>query len=166
MRLDQEYSVDSLPESIFEPVPAGTYDVIINEASGKENAKGTGSLLVIKYEILGPACVGRVIFDNLNIRHQNKVAEQIGLQNLNALLRAVNVPRLRDTDQLLNKRLKIQLVIKEGTDGERRNNIKGYEAVNGPVPAAASTPARQAATTRAKAAGAVPKFGDDSDIPI
>ena len=161
MRLDLEYSVDTLPESSFEPVPAGTYDVIINEASSKQNAKGTGSQLVVKYEILGPACVGRVIFDNLNIRHTNKIAEQISLQNLSALLRAVNVPRLRDTDQLLNKRLKIRIVIKEGSDGERRNNIKGYEAVM-----VASTPARQAATTRAKAAGAVPKFGDDSDIPI
>ena len=81
----------------------------------------------------------------INIRNPNPKAEEIGLQQLGELLRAMGIAKLSDTDQLLGMALSVKVIIKEDDQGEK-NEVKGFRALQGGAipsikPAAAPTTA-------------------------
>jgi hypothetical protein len=80
--LDEEYSVDTLPQSTsnFEPLPEGWYNAAITGAEIKATKAGDGKYIACKYTITGPSHQGRVIFGNLNIKNASTKAEEIGRQ--------------------------------------------------------------------------------------
>ena len=146
-QLDETFSVDSLPVSDrnFEPLPAGWYTAVINGAEIKVTKAGTGKYIAMRYDITGPCHQGRVIFGNLNIKNPNPKAEEIGRQQLGEIMRAIGLPVVQDTDQLIGGQLMIKLDVRESEQYGLSNDVKGFKS-NGAAPPAA---AKAAAPTKA-----------------
>ena len=136
--LDEEFSVDTLPQSTggdFAPLPAGWYQVNITGAEIKATKAGTGKYIAIKYTILGPSFQGRIVFGNLNIKNPNPKAEEIGRQDLGSIMRAIGLAKVTDTDQLLGGSLEIKLAVTKSEQYGEGNEVKGYKALEGSMPA-------------------------------
>lgn len=137
-KLDQTYVADELPKSDrdFSPLPAGWYAVTISEADIKKTKAGTGSYIKMRLDVTGPTHQGRVVFSNINIRNPNSKAEEIGQQQLGELMRAVGMPRLEDTDQLVGRSLSVKVVEKHDDFGHG-NEVKAYKSAGDAAPPSA-----------------------------
>lgn len=149
--LGQTYQVKDIPEQdSFEPIPAGWYNARITEAEVKSTKAGNGSYIKIRYDIIGPSHQGRVIYGNINLSNPNQQAEQIGIQQLGSLARAIGLEVISDSDQLINRDVQIKLSIKKDTSGQYNdsNDVKGFKAVDGVMPSmpTASAPTYKTAT--------------------
>lgn len=154
--LGEAFNVDDMPQGDggnFEPIPAGVYDATITRADVKATKDGTGSMIAIRYDIVGPSHQGRVIFGNLNIRNKSPRAEEIGRQQLGDIMRAIGLSRLEDTDQLIGGQLKIKVDIEKKEGYDARNVVKGFKSLSGSTP-----PAPAASAPAAPAGGAAPPW--------
>lgn len=143
--LGQSFDVNDIPESTnsYEPLPEGWYPALIQSAELKPTKDGTGQYISIKYGLSGSA---RIVWGNINIRNQSQKAEEIGRQNLGDIMRAIGLSRVTDSDELIGGNLMIKLIIKEDEKYGRKNEIKGYKAIEGtsapkPMVAKAAAPA-------------------------
>lgn len=154
--LGQAFNVNEMPQSEnnFEPIPAGWYNCTIGGAELKDTKAGTGQYIAVRYNITGPSHEGRVIFGNLNIRNPNPKAQEIGLQQLGDMMRAIGLASVEDTDQIIGGQLSIKVKIREASGGyDASNDVSGFKALAGGI---APAPAKAAPTQTAPAAGAPP----------
>lgn len=148
--LGQTYNTSELPQSDnnYEPVPEGWYNVSIAGAELKPTNAGTGQYIKLRLDITGPSHQGRVLFTNLNIRNPNPKAEEIGLQQLGAIARAIGLASVQDTDQLLGGNISVKVAIKQNEQYGPQNEIKAFKAIDGSkAPAPAQQQAKQAQAT-------------------
>lgn len=148
-RLSAPIIESELPKSDreFGVLPAGWYSVTITEGDVKTTNAGTGTYIKIRYDVTGPTGQGRVVFGNINNKNPNPAAEDIGNKQLGELMRAVGLPRLEDTDQLIGKRLDIKLAIKSSEQYGEQNEVKGFRA-NGAAPSASAPASAPAASAK------------------
>ena len=129
--LDFSFSASDLPVSTsnFEPLPAGWYTASITGAEIKNTKAGTGQYIAVKYTITGPSFQGRIVFGNLNIKNPNVKAEEIGRQQLGEIMRAINLAKVTDTDQLIGGNLGIKLDVKRSEEYGDSNEVKGFKTI-------------------------------------
>ena len=134
-RFDEVFSTDELPErSSSDPIPAGNYPAEIKGADVKETKAGNGGKYIsLDLAVIDGEFAGRRIFGNLNIRNPNPKAEEIGRAQLGELMRAVGLPKLQDSDQLIGCTLQVKVNIKKDEQYGDRNEIKSFKAL-GPKP--------------------------------
>lgn len=115
------------PATAYTPLPKGTYLAMIIDSEMKPTKSGSGEYLMITLEILDGQYKGRKLFDRLNIRNSNAVAEEIAQRTLSAICKACGIGRLTDSDQLHNTPMAITVSI-EPARGEydASNRIKAY----------------------------------------
>jgi len=149
--LGQSFNTNEIPQSEnnFEPLPIGWYTCVIGSADLKDTKAGTGEYIAVRYNVTGPTHEGRVIFSNLNIRNPNPKAQEIGIQQLGELMRAIGLASVEDTDQLIGGQLEIKVKIREASGGyDASNDVSGFKAMKGGVaPVASSTTAAPATGT-------------------
>lgn len=133
MRLPETFLTNELPEAQqdFAPIPNGMYTAAIEKCEVKETKSGTGQYLNLMFKITGPDYAGRVIFSMINFRNQSQKAEEIGRQQLGSLLRAVGLPKLQDTDQLIGTACQVKVTTESREGYDPRNVIKAYKAIEG-----------------------------------
>lgn len=142
------------PQTGFEPLPVGWYNVIVDESEMKPTKAGDGAYLKLRYSILDGQFAGRKIFGNINLQNANPQAVEIGLKQLSAVAHAVGVLLVQDSQQLHNIPLKIKLKIRSDKTGEYepQNEITQWKNINEPIDApAAGAPAFAAAPAAAPA---------------
>lgn len=146
--LGETFNANDLPESSgdFAPLPAGEYQVRIADASIQNTKAGTGQYIKLRLDVIGPTHSGRVLFSNLNIRNPNPKAEEIGRQQLGALMRACGLPSLTDTDQLVGGEVSVKVAVKEDEQYGSSNEVKAYKAIAGSAPPAPKAAAPAAAS--------------------
>lgn len=138
--LGQTFNAQDLPEGEgeFMAIPAGDYNVTISEATLQDTKAGTGQYIKLRMDITGPTHEGRVLFSNLNIRNQSEKAEQIGLQQLGDVIRAIGLPSIQDTDQLVGGNLTVKVKLKDdaeyGDANGKKNEVSAYKAIKGSQP--------------------------------
>jgi len=157
--LGQTFNADQLPEGDdkFDPIPPGWYTATIKEAESKETKSGNnGRYLSIRFDVVGPTHAGRVVYTNINYRNPNPKAEQIGLQQLGDIMRAIGLPNLTDSDQLIGNTLQIKAAIDKDDAYGARNIVKGFKAVDGS--AAPKLPSAQASSGSSQNAAASPPW--------
>lgn len=150
--LGEEINVNDLPESTksYDPLPAGWYTVKITGAELKETKAGTGKYISVKYDVLGPTHQGLIVFGNLNLQNPSQKAEEIGRRQLGELMRAIGLPAVRDTDQLIGGELLIQLEIKAAEGAyAASNNVVGFKALEGGAPPKPTATASESAPAKA-----------------
>lgn len=145
---------DELPESTgdFAPIPAGEYTVSIASAELTPTKDGSGQYIKLKLNVIAPTHQGRVLFSNLNIRNQSAKAEEIGLQQLGAVMRAIGLAAIEDTDQLIGGTLIAKVDIRTSEQYGAQNEVKAYKPLSGAAPAkpqqAAAQPQQAAAPAK------------------
>mgnify|MGYP003333152932 CR=1 FL=1 len=143
MDLGQTFDASELPQgnSNYDPLPPGWYSASITQAEIKPTKDGTGQYIKVRYDITGPTHQGRVVFGNLNVRNASLKAEEIGRQQLGEIMRAIGLPKLSDTDQLIGGSLQIKLDIRAATEKyAAQNEVRGFKA-NGPSAVTFAAPA-------------------------
>jgi len=153
-KLGKSYVADDMPKGNggdFAPLPAGWYGFTITEGDVKDTRAGTGTYIKLRFDVTGPSHQGRVVFGNINLTNPNPTAEEIGAQQLGELLRAVGLPKLDDTDQLIGKSGEMRLTIKSSSQYGDSNEVKNFRAKSGGSMPAASSGTKAAAPAPGKA---------------
>ena len=139
--LETPINLKDIPEEEdreFTPIPAGWYTAAIAGADIRETKAGNGNYIAVRFDVTGPSHEGRVVFTNLNTRNPNPKAEEIGRQQLGNIMRAIGLSKLEDTDQLLGGNLSIKVSVREDPTYGASNEVKGYRAIEGSAPPAAT----------------------------
>jgi hypothetical protein len=158
--LGESFNADDLPTGSngeYELLPEGLYSAMIAKAEVGQTKSGTGTKIDLRLDITGPTHEGRVIFAAINIRNQSAKAEEIGRQQLGEIMRAIGLPRLEDSDQLVGGQLQIKVKVRQPSPddvargySQARNDVGGYRALAGgglPAPVAAKATAAPAASS-------------------
>lgn len=126
------------PNVGFDPLPAGKYLAAITASEMKATKDNSGSYLQLEFTILEGKYQDRKVWDRLCLNHSNATAVKIARGNLSAICRAVGVMQPRDSVELHNLPLMINVTLKKRSDnGELTNEVKGYQARQNAAPAAA-----------------------------
>lgn len=129
--LNETFDVNTLPQSEqgnFDPLPAGEYGFSIKAADVKDTKDGTGKYINCQLSITGPTNSGRVVFAKFNIRNKSAQAESIGRQQLGDLMRAIGLPTLQDTDQLIGGVGIVKLAVKNDPTYGAQNECKAFKS--------------------------------------
>ena len=143
----------------YDPLPEGEYILKAVEAEEKSTSKGDGSYIKVKFEVAKGEYTGRLLWQNFNINNPSAKAQSIGRQQVVAWATACGKPEADDTDKLLDKPFRADVVIEKGTGGYKDSNkIKGFLFDSGateskaPAKAPAAKAAPAAAASAAKSA--------------
>ena len=133
------------PTTEFDPVPAGKYLAVIAASEMKATKSGKGSYLELQFQIIEGEYANRNVWARLNLDNPNPQAVQIARAQLSAVCRAVGVMTPKDSCELHNLPLVIDVKCKKRKDtDEITNEIKGFHKKEAPTaparPAASSTP--------------------------
>ncbi len=131
------------PSTGFDAIPAGKYQVIINESEMKPTKTGNGQYLWIEFEVISGEYKGRKLWTRLNLENPNPDAVRMARADLSAICRAVNVLNPHDSVELHNLPLTVTVRCRKNQDDELVNEIKGYGPRENAVlqkPAGAPTP--------------------------
>ena len=117
------------PTTDFEPLPAGKYLAAITESEMKATKSGAGRYLQLAFTVLDGEYTNRVVWARLNLDNPNATAVKIAQAELSAICHAVGVMQPRDSVELHNLPLVINVKVKQRPDnGELTNEVKGYAA--------------------------------------
>ena len=122
----------------YAPLPAGWYLVTIHSAELRLTKAGNGQFIKVRYDLVGGEHANRVVFGNLNTKNASEKAQEIGRQQLGELMRAIGLPTIQDTDQLVGGVLEIKLSVRDDPQWGVSNEVKGFRASNHSAPAAAA----------------------------
>ena len=155
--------VQTTSENDFQPIPAGKYSVYIEDISINETRAGTGQYLRIKLRVAdGQPYANRIIWTYINFQNTNPVAERIGQQKLNQLLLSCGLHVIQDTDELLNREVLAQVVVREASNGyEASNDVKAFYKNEVRAPSGASN-ASQVAPTQQQNKNGIPPWHTES----
>lgn len=113
-------------ERSVEAVPAGEYICVVEDSDYVDNKKGTGRMLKLTYQIIDGPFKGQKIFENLSLEHENQQTVTIARKALNSLCAAVDIVELKDSSQLHNIPLRLDIGIKENEEYGKQNKIKKH----------------------------------------
>lgn len=129
-----------------DPVPAGWYNVIVDETDLKPTSDALGARLATRYSIIDGQYAGRKIFGGFNIKNSNPVAQEIAYKQLSALAHAVGVLDVKTSEMLHNIPLMVKVKVKPATEQyEASNEVTMFKAIGDAVtttggPSAPSAP--------------------------
>lgn len=124
----------------FEPVPPGKYLATITTTESCTTKAGTGTYLLLTFEVLEGPYARRRLWARLNLDNPNKAAVAFAMADLAQVCRAVGVLQPHDSSELCNRPLVVRVDLRRRSDnGEMVNEIRGYE----PAPAAPAAPTAQ-----------------------
>lgn len=122
-------------------IPAGWYNVVIDDSEMKPTKDTTGAMLVLSFKVLDGQFAGRKLFSRLNLRNNNAQAVEIAYKDLSAICHAVGVMQVQDSAELHAKPMKVKVSLRparqerndatgEVTNYEASNDIKAYKNIN------------------------------------
>lgn len=98
----------------FEVLPPGTYAVCIVDAEVAKTKAGTGTILVLKYQVIEGPHTGSTFTDRLNIKNPSDMAQKIGLSQLKNICDAVGHKGvLSNTEAIHGKPFSVKITIEE-----------------------------------------------------
>jgi len=125
-----------------DPVPAGWYNVMIDESEMKPTKTEGGLRLSLRFTILDGQYANRKVFTGLNLKNANPVAQEIAYKQLSAICHAVGIMQVQNSQQLHGRPLKVKVKVKAFHFKYKTTyDITSYkninEQVDGPVAGAA-----------------------------
>ena len=96
----------------FAPIPAGTYNVCVDEAEVRPTKKGDGEFVNVKLRVIDGPQANRFLFQNFNIKNPNPQAVEIGMQQLKSLMKCSGMKEMKLTSVLDLVGLMCQAVVK------------------------------------------------------
>ncbi len=112
----------------YSPIPAGDVIAQITKSGYKETKAKTGHYLQLIWNIVNGPHRGRMLYDNLNLKNPNPIAEEIANKALNSICDACEKVGVQDSEELHGIPCKLTLAVKEKTSNQPASNeIKGYK---------------------------------------
>jgi len=145
------------PSDSFDPIPAGEYLCVITASEEKPTKAGTGSFLVLEFEVIDGPYKGRKLWDRLNLNNPSEVAVKIARATLSAICRSIGVMEPSDSCEMHDLPLLVKVRTEKRADTDELSNvIKGYRSRNAaqPSPSSASSPLGSPPTSGAPRSGA------------
>ena len=126
----------------FDPIPAGTYTAEITRSEIKDNASGSGNRLSLGLKIIDGTHAGRLIFQDITLRNNNQIAQQIGRKQMAQLVSACGKSSVQDSSDLHGIPMEIKVAIKIDKTGQYdpTNEVKKFAAIAGSRPQFSSQP--------------------------
>lgn len=123
------------PDQGFDTVPAGWYNVMVDESEMKPTSAGDGAYLNVRFNIMDGQFAGRKLFARLNIQNANPTAKEIAYKQLSAIAHAVGVLHVADSQQLHGIPLKVRVKIRKDATGQYddQNDITAFRNINDQV---------------------------------
>jgi hypothetical protein len=128
---------------VQDPIPPGWYNVAMVESEMKPTSSGDGYRLAITFAVIDGQFTGRKLFEGLNLKNPNAMAQEIAYKQLSAIAHAVGVMQVDDSSQLHNIPLKVKVKIKPASGSyDAGNSISAYKNINEvtTAPGAAAAP--------------------------
>lgn len=120
------------PSVALDPIPAGKYIAVVTETEMKPTKAGGGKYLQLTFQIIDGDYKGRLVWARLNLKNKSEMTVKIARGELSAICRAVGVMAPKDSIELHNIPLEINVGLKKRDDnGEFTNVIKGYAKKGG-----------------------------------
>lgn len=116
------------PQTAFEPLPAGDYEVMVTDSEMKRTKDGMSQYMSLTMEVQAGPFHGRKIFENLNLFHSNPKTVEIAQRSLSGLCHAINVLNIKDSQDLHNRPFMVKVGVKDDPGYGLKNTIKGYKA--------------------------------------
>lgn len=156
--------IQTTNENDFSPIPAGKYSVYIEEITINETRAGTGQYLRLKLRVAeGQPYSNRIVWTYINFQNTNPVAERIGQQRLNQLLLSCGLHVIQDTDELLNRVVLAQVIVREASNGyEASNDVKAFYKNEVSAPSGVSNASVQVAPTQQQNKSDLPPWHTES----
>lgn len=138
---------DVSPAGNFEPLPSDWYNATITASETKPTADkdNDNAYLELILTVADGDYVNRKLFARLNLQNNNPVAVEIAQGQLSAICHAIGVMQVEDSSQLHGKPLQVKVVhvaaVKNADESikyEAKNDVKGFRAIDGAAPAAAT----------------------------
>ena len=112
--------------SNFEPVPAGEYTVISDDAELKSTKDGTGAYVNMKLKIIGGDEEGRFIFTMFNVQNKNEKAVEIGLSQLKSFMKCAGIDEGKLKNAVALVGYKCKAIVKHKTDSFGTKAVVSY----------------------------------------
>ena len=134
MILNQPMAISQMPESNFNALPVGTYNVVITaDRDFEPNSEDQGFFLT--FTVLDGQYQGQTHSNRYCIISTNVNKENVGKANLRALMEAVGMNSWISSRDFINKELTIELTqSKPKEDGKTYININKYSPLQRTVP--------------------------------
>lgn len=141
MQFDQT-EIQDAHKNDFDPIPAGTYTAEITRSEIKDNASGSGNRLSLGLKIIDGTHAGRLIFQDITLRNNNQIAQQIGRKQMAQLVSACGKSSVQDSSDLHGIPMEIKVAIKIDKTGQYdpSNEVKKFAAIAGSRPQFSSQP--------------------------
>lgn len=123
------FDASKVQPASFEPLPIGTYKVVIEKSQMKPTKNGDGQYLNLQLKVIDGQYKGRVLFDLLNLQNKNETAAAIAAGTLSAICHALNIIRPNDSSELHGKPMLVDVGHRK-YNKELQNTIKAYKALN------------------------------------
>ena len=124
------------PSVPFEAIPSDKYTAEITKSELKATKAGDGTYLEIEYTVLEGEYRGRKVWDRLCLNHPTPKTVEIARANLSAICHAVGIMKPRDSNELHNIPLTINVKTRrDDSTGNIFNEIKGYSKRESLIPA-------------------------------
>ena len=115
-------------DNSFAPLPAGDYQVIVDDSDFRETKSGNGRYLHLELQVVGEQGKGRKVFDNLNLENPNPQAVEIAQRQLAGLVRACGKIKIADSSELHNIPVMANLSVRPASNGyDASNDVKYYK---------------------------------------
>lgn len=120
------------PSVALDPLPAGKFLAVVSESELKPTKTGGGKYLQLTFQIIDGEFKGRLVWARLNLENKSEMTVKIARGELSAICRAIGVMQPKDSVELHNVPLEINVGLKKRDDnGEFTNVIKGYAKKGG-----------------------------------
>lgn len=148
MKLFDLTKVEDTEDKLFEPFPAGIYDLIVTSSTIKETQAGGGSYIKAEFTVTKGAYKKRKVWMNFNFKNQSQKAVEFGLKQLKdlALSAGKNPADVYDCESMMGLEVCAMVKITESEKYGKRNEIS-YFAI----------PSKSEVTIKRQ----IPQFDDD-----
>lgn len=168
------FDATNIPHDLgYEIVPAGWYEVMIDESEMKPTKDGSGVFLQLRFNVISGQYANRKIFTRINLRNANPVAQEIAYKQLSAICHAVGILQVADSSQLHGIPLKVKVKVRKDTSGqyEDQNDITAFKNINeivegAPTPRPPAFPAPQPPATQPPAFSAPAPTFNTAPAPV
>lgn len=135
------------PNTGFDVIPNGNYRVRITQAQEKDNANRNGKYLQLDLELVDAPYRGRKLWARYTTEHEtSEQAVEIGLGQISAMARAVNVPSWNHETELIGAIGECKVGVQK--DDRERNEVKGWVIPDASKGTPTYNPQRQAQGAR------------------
>lgn len=122
------------PATGFDPLPEGSYLVMVQKCEEKPTKKGDGMQMVIKLRVLDGKYAKRTLFSRINLQNPSAKCVEIGRAELSAFCRATGVMTPKKAFEFCNRTCRVKVAVAERGDGKGlTNEITKWEPVGSVV---------------------------------